>query len=248
MKKKVEAQFPVVEESELLRAVARIGGPVEGLRWLLRFAQADLPKLTSGQWVDLGAELIAFTLWGPVGSASSQRRPQQSAEKSLLSALNVHNAPRVATAFWGTHPLPQPLIAKAQGLLRSGIESVLQTGAATFPPVQLNFSIHKGHKSPLFVVSANALPRVFAYRAACLLGEYMEGIRRCAECQTLFLIDRRDQKYCSTRCLSRVSQRRFQARLRKKKKRRGKGSTRQQEARVHQDLVSGTIKTLSERD
>ena len=54
--------------------------------------------------------------------------------------------------------------------------------------------------------------QVFAYHVAHLLGAHSGRLRRCGECQTIFLMDRRQQVFCSARCLNRVTQRRWRDR------------------------------------
>src|SRR2546425_890269 len=50
-----------IPTAEYNLAAERIGqGPPDALRWLLRFAEHDLTKLSRGQLLDLQLELIAF--------------------------------------------------------------------------------------------------------------------------------------------------------------------------------------------
>lgn len=62
-----------------------------------------------------------------------------------------------------------------------------------------------GHK----IISAKTPVTVFEYYLVDMLTTFAPLISRCPECKTIFLASRSNQQFCSTRCLSRLSMRKY---------------------------------------
>jgi hypothetical protein len=73
--------------------------------------------------------------------------------------------------------------------------------------VTLPGAFHDRYGSVL--VATKPKTKEFEYRFAVLLPQYSGRIRRCQECQRLFLAARRDQAFCQPRCQMRVASRKY---------------------------------------
>jgi len=213
---------------EELKADARIGWTSDdATRWLIRFAQLDLNTLSEGQWSDLTAEIHAFTKRGPplkagrsvthIGAVFQWRIPRvedadPKTQRSRITIDTIRPSREQTTHLqtWAHFIL--------DGLVTGGSASVV-IGA-----LHLDILPHEpSFKTSPLRIRTHTAKDAFGFHFAHLLADHYERLRRCGECQTLFLADRRNQRFCTTRCLTRVTQRRWRERQVKATKKRGKG-------------------------
>lgn len=198
------------------KARERLGDTTEKvLRWLLRFAWTDLSKLSEGQWLDFEEEFHEFLRYAPPASRKKitkwPRPPEMTSFISEWSAL-------------------RGLAEESQANLRAWLERLMQTHELEFDPMPLTLRLRRlRYFVDSDVVKDSKLPeqgglesifqnahQVFAYLVAHILAAHCGRLRRCTECQIIFLVDRRQQVFCSSRCLNKVTQRRWRANQPKK--------------------------------
>ena len=99
--------------------------------------------------------------------------------------------------------------------------------AFTFPQftiiVTLPGAEHE-RKGSVFVATKRKV-KEFEYRFAHLLVDYSGRIRRCPECQRIYLAIRFDQTYCGPRCQTRVATRKWREKHLPKKQKASVGRT-----------------------
>jgi len=194
-----EPEGELLGEEESL-ALDRLTGPSRSLEWLLEFSQLDLNNISPGQWTDLSAELAVFSKYGPVAT-----RP-----------------PSIA-GWLGSRSMPSPSRKEAsawQRLIRVALNSLVDEGFAKFPQVQVTGHIYY-FKSQDIVdtgIRAKGREQSFIYHAFRSLEDEVRRIKRCEQCQRIYLPDRRTQIFCSIKCQGRATQRRFVARRQKTKR------------------------------
>ena len=201
---------------ERQKAAERIGDTSDKvLRWLLRFNNTDLSKLTEGQWLDLERECYVFLTDGP---PASHKRSTTWPDRGWRLPISPH--PRAKSRVPG---MSRRTVQDFQESLRTWLERLMQTYRLDFPPMPITLLIFHP-KRFLSGIADSQLPvngfyfpyfedyhQVFAYHVAHILGDHSGRLRRCTECETIFLMDRRQQVFCAPRCLNRVTQRRWRA-------------------------------------
>ena len=115
------------------------------------------------------------------------------------------------------------MVALYQGLLRVWLEQLMKYHSIYFESMPLTIQLfHPKHFHPkwpdadLFenggcFAAFDNYQQTFTYNAAQILGAHSGRLRLCGECNDVFLADRRQQVFCSGRCLNRVTQRRWRA-------------------------------------
>lgn len=199
----------------------------KALLWLVDFAQLDLSTISAGRRHDLELEYMCFTAYGHL-NPSEALKPLVQCTKALQKSKESDEldqfAGSTALVQW-TKSVQQSnesadLLTKSQNalhryLLRPLIDpdegsSSLLVKAAVRYWVQLGRVIEtiETHRDP---------HEAFLYRAGRLLVECGAFVRRCADCPRLFFATRPKQRFCSARCLGRVTQRRFKTKGKKSK-------------------------------
>lgn len=203
---------------EEVKAAGRLGKtPEQVMRWVLRFVQMDLSGLSEGQWSDLGAEAHVFTKKGPplrIGRVTSYvaavfdwggGSPEKDLPKKGKTVLTIRPSREQITELQHlTRGIFESLAAKEPILFELGPLSLYVN------PV--SYSVKHGG----LTIKVHGPFDAFGLHVAFLLAQHPGRLRRCAECQTLFLAERSNQQFCITRCLTRVTQRRWRERHRKK--------------------------------
>ncbi len=201
----------------------RIGTTSEKvLRWLLRFAHTDLSKQSEGQWLDFQEEFREFLDCGPPGT-----------RKKLATWPNPRWGPPQPRARLRVSSMWRNTVESCQRDLRSWLEKLVEEHSLQFEPMPITLHVYHPRffvadsvKDSQLFEEGGCFPsfpndhQVFAYHVAHVLGAHSGRLRRCTECRTIFLKDRRQQLFCSARCLNRVTQRRW--RNKKEKERREK--------------------------
>ena len=202
---------------ELAKAAERLGrNPDECMRWVLKFAQADLPKYSEGQWADLATEVAIFIGRGPLVSVGRNIT-------HLGAAFDWSGPPPKSARLkeeWVTyapHPSRQQVLA-LQKHTKEALDIFAQRKELKFVlgPLHMTLEPWRVSRGGLSLKSHTPVD-AFKFHLALLFSHYYGRVRSCGECSTLFLADRRNQLYCATRCLTRVTQRRWRERHMKKK-------------------------------
>jgi hypothetical protein len=189
------------------------------LRWLLRFVYTDLAKLSEGQWLDLQEEFREFTNHG-TSLNPKKVPPWHSSYPEMESRVDE----RGDWVMW------RSLAEESQKNLRVWLERLMETYDLEFDPMPIKFRVRSlRYYYPSDVMKETKYPEatglksiflnghhVFAYHVAQILASHCDRLCRCTECQTIFLVDRRQQVFCSPRCLNRVTQRRWRESQKKK--------------------------------
>ena len=204
------------DPTELDKAATRLGAtPSSFMNWVLKFIQQDLLTFSIGDWLNLGYEVLLFTLLGkPVSDDPSKTIPRLGISIPAM-------------------PTPET-ITDLQVATRKHIENILSKGQTTFTeagpvsekivilkkagPIGVRLASAAGRK-PLsedcaYRIPIGRLPRnAFERALAALLMVTGPNLRRCAECRMIFLTDRRNKQFCCLRCVSRATTRRYRSKL-----------------------------------
>jgi hypothetical protein len=186
---------------EMKKARERILTSADGeVGWLLKFIQTDLDTLTASEWTVLAFEIASF-----VDDVAIRR----GAEIATEAGWSVRSIP--GEGFRGT--LPSRGEAKEiQAMVLGSLEKLWKNAVAafTFPQftIIVTLPIEDARKGSVFVATKRKV-KEFEYRFAHLLMDYSGRIRRCPECQRIYLAIRVDQIYCGPRCQTRVATRKW---------------------------------------
>mgnify|MGYP005607513667 CR=1 FL=1 len=186
---------------EMKKARERILTTADGeVGWLLKFIQTDLDTLTASEWMVLAFEIASF-----VDDVANRR----GADIATEAGWSVRSIP--GEGFRGT--LPSRGEAKEiQAMVLGSLEKLWETAIAafTFPQFTIIVTLPVGdeRKGSVFVATKRKV-KEFEYRFAHLLVDYSGRIRRCPECQRIYLAIRFDQTYCGPRCQTRVATRKW---------------------------------------
>ena len=186
---------------EMKKARERILTTPDGeVGWLLKFIQTDLDTLTASEWTVLSFEIASF-----VDDVAIHR----GADIATEAGWSVRAVP--GDGFRGT--LPSRGEAKEiQAMVLGSLEKLWKNAVAafTFPQftIIVTLPIEDARKGSVFVATKRKV-KEFEYRFAHLLMDYSGRIRRCPECQRIYLAIRVDQIYCGPRCQTRVATRKW---------------------------------------
>ncbi|QOJ36843.1 MAG: hypothetical protein HRU82_18645 [Nitrospira sp.] len=186
---------------EMKKARERILTTADGeVGWLLKFIQTDLDTLTASEWMVLAFEIASF-----VDDVANRR----GADIATEAGWSVRSIP--GEGFRGT--LPSRGEAKEiQAMVLGSLEKLWDTAVAafTFPQftIIVTLPVDDERKGSVFVATKRKV-KEFEYRFAHLLVDYSGRIRRCPECQRIYLAIRVDQIYCGPRCQTRVATRKW---------------------------------------
>jgi hypothetical protein len=169
----------------------RIGRDSSGLaKWLLKFAQASLSKLSKGDWANLEEELLLFSK-GHITESSA----------FIVEYLPKRNR---------LQPLTEDEIESMQQVARAGLDQIAAHGMARFQFKDFTLTAVSDGKSQSLAVPVLQNPvEGFGYHLIHLLGQHAHRLKKCPECPRLFFSLRQHQKFCSPRCRSRAGTREF---------------------------------------
>lgn len=194
-------------DHEMKKALQRIREGADGeVGWLTRFVQTDLEALSPSEWMVLAYEVATFAATGASGAKMLPIVGQQE------NGWSVQVLPPTAW-HWS---LPSRQEAKQlQTLLRHYLQQFWEKGYARMRFYDLTLIAfgpgYLDERRGVVSVYARRPAKEFEYRAAYLLARDGWRIRRCRECQRIFLAIRRDQLYCDIRCQMRVASRKWRA-------------------------------------
>ncbi len=199
-------------EMELYKAFDRLGRTyADTMKWAVRFAQCDLSTISEGDWLNLAYEVTAFTRYGVV------RRPWnfQKVLKWAPGKPRPYLAKAESVPGWGDAGSPVELpkrevVIPLQAITLGALHSLAEQEFASFnlPAVWLDV-IRLEPSSPGTVQPVTTPEGAFTYHLAHLLAENAGNLRRCPECQKFFVADRRNQRYCTVSCQTRVASRKY---------------------------------------
>ena len=192
------------------------------LRWAIDLTQTDIAELSEGDWVNLsyesamfilepvnnpytesqaGLEGFDFEIWvGSIGAASGEE----------MSELQRQIKEKLDRFF-------------EKGEFTAKIETDIRILRREDDAGNTWVALTQGQRKGSFLGAA-------IYTFCLLLAEFGSMTRKCVECHRIYLADRIDQVYCSTKCLNRATQRRFRATKRKKY---------QSKSRANEKLIAG---------
>jgi hypothetical protein len=176
----------------------------ERVQLMLDFAQVDLDQLRAGDWLNLREDLLVFIQGtrqeGPVGEAMP-----------IWDTGGLIGVPL-------THPLPQEMTAEEVHALQAEVRSFLQAmipsseelqrmpmaGMAVLPTARVKFVFHR---VGLIQVIGSTREAVLLTLGWLITSLPPDSLLRCPECAAVVLRHRKNQDYCSRRCVTRVNQR-----------------------------------------
>lgn len=169
----------------------RVGRDSSGLaKWLLKFAQTSLRKLSEGDWTNLKEELLLFSK-GHITRSSAV----------ISQFLPKRNR---------LHPLTNEEIEILQQFTLSKLQDIANHGRTYFQFKDFPLIACSDGESESMVIPVLTGPvDGFAYHLAHLLGEHAHRLKQCPECPRLYFSLRLHQKFCSPRCRSRAGTREF---------------------------------------
>lgn len=167
-----------ISRDELEKAASRLGiGSIDMMRWVLKVAELNLSKISEGDWMNLGSELVAFNFFG--GGYGT---------KGTVWVDETIKAPTRET-----------LIA-FHSLVRKILEEILNGSPVTFNMEKMTlllFPVGKKTDEWHFVPWGKDVDAALTYNTANLLAIHAHRVRRCPECKILFLADRKNQSFCT---------------------------------------------------
>jgi hypothetical protein len=182
---------------EFMKALERLGNhSVALMDWLLTFARRNFDELSKGDWLNLTYEVALFVwLNGPASP------PSDYCEGVELKAETI--------------PLPDPLVIKqCQAICRKHLDEFIAKGSTSFDVQSgMSMTVRKLRSGGCCMTyfSKEVTPG-FKHAVARTLLTVGPDIERCPECEQLFIRYRRNMRFCSTKCLSRVTSRRLRKR------------------------------------
>jgi len=213
---------------EMKRARERILTTQDGeVGWLLKFIQTDLEALTPSEWMVLAFEVASFV------DDVANRRGEEIATEGGWSVQSIPGE-----RFRGTIP-SRDEAQEIQSMVLRSLEDLWAKAAAAFTFPQFTIivtlpGLDHERKGSVFVATKRKV-KEFEYRFAHLLVDYSGRIRRCPECQRIYLAIRFDQRYCGPRCQTRVATRKWRETHLPKKPKASAGQTRTKAASARKD-------------
>ena len=190
-------------DREMTKARERITTRPNGeIGWLVHFIQIDLDALTPSEWMVLAYEVASF---------------------AEADGPDRHTLPIISSSGWAVQAIPGEMLeytlpsrkeaVQLQQTIQGHLEQLWQHAVAPVTVSDLTLvvtmpgALHARHGSLL--VATKPKTKEFEYRVAVSLAHYAGRVRRCRECQRIFLAARRDQLFCDPRCQMRVASRKW---------------------------------------
>lgn len=209
---------------ELQKAAKRIGlavSPRKQMAWLLDFIQRNLDECSAGQWQDLTYEFITFERFDLMAGLSGGRKRAGNFQQ-LSFDIGTGMGKQIDAMPTHAH------ITGAQQHLKSSIVSFLDAHLLKFDFPKVTLKIES--KRPFIKVEGAdyvypcdmsiELPEqhLLDWKVCFLMGVFGHQIRRCRECQKIFLAERKNLFFCERKCVNRYGQRNFQEKKRQAKR------------------------------
>ena len=188
---------------EGLQALLRIGGtPKRISTWALRWIDQPNSSLTNKDWHALRCEISALSRINIAG------RPDQWEDAIRASLIGPAKA---------SDPVVMPLATRDGArrflsMVSDGVQGLIQGGIAAVGPLRISVWVVRADQdwlkgeSTLSYQPENIVDEA-VYKVLLALQACGGRVGRCNACSRLFLADRTNQTYCSTRCQSRVTSR-----------------------------------------
>jgi len=210
--------------SEIAKSRKRLGfTPLSHLKWILRFVQLDFDTISAGELLDTGWEYLALENTNPMATFVGGPR-QMGAEKKASAYIESGVGELVPEG--SPSPSSAEQMLPTQTALKWAINRFLGTGGVELSLSALTVRVqtltpHHMTQQALFHYPCQLTLEMpekeqWAFKLGFLLGVFGHGVRRCPECETIFLADRKDQICCQRRCVNRKAQRDFQKRKKAK--------------------------------
>lgn len=214
-------RFDRAYQEEIEKAAGRVGKNIlECLAWLLRFTQTNLNEISRGEFIDLGYELncladfyyCARGYGGPFGAVGLSCCDWNGHSRFKADALALTQAILTERAF--RPPMNPPSIDQIKGLQQYSAGLVTEWLQGKCLNLELSeVTVIMGHcedaDCPVVTRLADHPEDLFKHNTAFFLANGASRIRRCPECQQVFLADRKNKKSCSARCQNTAAVRRL---------------------------------------
>jgi len=205
-----EEQAGVEEQKELTKAIERIGrGSFQIMRWLLKFLGTNLAELSQGEWMDSRAEIAVFVITDLCGDQN--QAPSRNRERASILAIQWIHLKKMHHLKIAQSASKKQAHA-IQTAIRGAIEKFLEQREIIISPERIRFQITLPPSvmaGPQLNYLADDHLSVFQYALVGLLRDTGHKLSHCLACQTIYLGERLDQKYCSVKCQNRVGARNF---------------------------------------
>jgi predicted RNA-binding Zn ribbon-like protein len=195
--KGIYAGVPHVTAEDFKTAASKLSGATRGLEWAVELAQAEIGSLTPGERLNARISLRAF-----------------------VDRLGSHTRIPENTKYMGpsTYIPTEKCLERSKELFGKILNGFLPTGSIETIKVSLAFSIqsYRPLRNSLKVIQISPsmgeqdLPSRAVFRFAELLAPELERLRQCEDkdCARWY-IGRPNRKFCSNKCLSRATTRKF---------------------------------------
>ena len=205
------------ERLELGKAYRRIGKkPADAMRWVIKFACEKPKSLSAGDRINRDYELVAFVRFGvPVGwkfPPYNSDVPWVEVPKGWGDAMSPVSLPtenevlalQVSTAQYLNQLISEREFDVPIDIKVYRVQPVIRPVYHAKDPSK-NKLLAEGYVIPV-VRSPEA---AFLYLLVNLMRAFVGKVKNCPECKKIFLKERKNQKYCSVTCQSRVATRKY---------------------------------------
>lgn len=183
------------------------------LRWLLAFSERTPFHLSQGDWLNLRHEVGALTLAVSTKSVKSAEEIEEKIKRLVESKRAISILPS------------EEEVLELQDKIQRALKELLSPlGTTILGPFRVKVWVSRGDRTQIAPVRKSYIDQLVEgsvtdrtmHQIAILLGKYGAMVERCPECERLFLADRKNQTYCSAKCQTRVTSRRYRQKQRKK--------------------------------
>lgn len=169
--------------------------PARQLKWLVSFLHSDLAGLPDEQRQALRCDFTFLASYGTQPHTEKKKLPFLSGEKTWWFAL-FGNPSAVLPADNYLESCHRIFSEKVSAFLdRHHVQFDLQA----FGPTILHV-INKPDKNPRLYLECATGEQSLEWWLASLLTEHGQNLRRCRQCQTIFIVRRKDTSFCSPKC------------------------------------------------
>lgn len=190
------------------------GTPQRALKWLLKFAEVDIPNLTPEAVIELRLQVYVFGEWGlPITIGRRRSNIPFSIEGS-------------GGVCWGEDGVPAGITTRHLRILQTKLQEHLRDlrldGKTAIPIPATTMKVISIPKAPGSKFGSQCLLNMeyeqeftgFWFNVSFLLGCFGGMIRQCSRCRKTYYAERERQAYCGHACQNAATQQRHRERVR----------------------------------